>query len=146
VVDETGRIRLIPSPDVTVWWGHGIATHHEIKHKNATTDGYFGLEEYRVNSLLEFMQKTGQEVYYTIHDHDKSGGRHATANDIKHWIALSLDALVKGIDKKRLSPSYRNGQKSDEMTYYWERSRFSTLEEEFDNLSVFSRPSFYSTK
>ena len=138
VVDPGGVVRWSPSPDVTAWWGRGITSHHEIKHKNATTNGQFGLEEYRVNSLSDFMQRVGQEVHYTIHDHDCCGGPNAILNDIKHWVTMSLEALIRCVDSKRNSPSYRNGQRVMEMTYYWHRSRFNTLEDEFDNLAYFA--------
>jgi hypothetical protein len=139
VVDPGGVIRLSPSADVSVWWGRGITTHHEIKHKNATRGGLFGLERYRINSLCEFMQRVGQDVHYTIHDHDCSGGPHGEVNDIKHWLTLSLQALLSDVDDKRKSASYRNSDRVMEMTYYWHRSRFNTLEDEFDNLTYFAR-------
>ena len=139
VVDPGGVIRWSPSPDVTVWWGKGITSHHEVKHKNATSSGLFGLEEYRVNSLKEFMQRVGQDVHYTIHDHDCSGGRNGKENDIKHWVTLSLDALCRDVHDTRPSPTWRNGKRVMEMTYYWHRSCFNTLEDEFDNLLYFAR-------
>lgn len=140
VVDPGGVIRWSPSPDVTVWWGgNGITSHHECKHKNATANGFFGLEEYRVNSLREFMQRVGQEVQYTIHDHDCSGGPNGSENDIKHWVTLSLEALCRDVHERRRSPTYRNGRRVMEMTYYWHRSCFNTLEDEFDNLLYFAR-------
>jgi hypothetical protein len=139
VVDPGGVIRWSPSPDASVWWGRGITSHHEIKHKNATRSGHFGLEEYRVNSLCEFMQRVGQDVHYTIHDHDCSGGPLSPENDIKHWVTLSLQALLADVDDKRQSPTYRSDRRVMEMTYYWHRSRFNTLEDEFDNLTYFAR-------
>ena len=135
VTNCEGSIRWIPLPDVSVYWSMGIASHHEIKHKNATRDGYFGLEEYRVNSLLEFMHLSGQEVYYTIHDHDFSDGRHGRLNDIKHWLTMSMGALADDVARKSYSSSYRNGQTARELTYYWHRSQFDALQDVFDNIA-----------
>lgn len=135
VVELESIDRGITSPDVTVYWGSSVVSHHEIKHKNATRDGCFGLEEYRVKSLLEFMQRSGQDVYYTIHDHDFSDGRDGKVNDIRHWLTSSLSALLKDVLRKSDSPSYRNGKKVDELTYYWNRSQFGFLENMFNEIA-----------
>ena len=135
VVEPESIDRGITSPDVTVYWGSSVVSHHEIKHKNATRDGCFGLEEYRVKSLLEFMKRSGQDVYYTIHDHDFSDGRDGKVNDIKHWLTSSLSELLKDVLRKSDSPSYRNGKKVDELTYYWNRSQFGFLENMFNEIA-----------
>jgi hypothetical protein len=133
-VQPDGRIVWRPSPDVTVWHGRGIESHHEIKHKNAHRGMLFGLEEYRLESLLDFKRNTGQGVYYTIHDHDCSGGRLGTNNDIKHWVTQTIESLSKDCDDRFLCPTYRNGKRVKEMIRFWHRSRFDELEDVLDNI------------
>lgn len=133
-VQPDGRIMWRPSPDVTVWHGRGITTHVEIKHKNAHRGAFFGLEQYRLESLMEFHAKSGQPVYYTIHDHDCSGGRFGIVNDIKHWLTQTIESLSKDYDKKFLCPTWRNGKRVEEMTVFWHRSRFDYLEDVLDNI------------
>ena len=138
VVELESIDRGITSPDVTVYWGSSVVSHHEIKHKNPTQYGCFGLEEYRVKSLLEFMQLSGQDVYYTIHDHALSDGRYGKVNDIRHWFTRSLSVLLKDVQGKCCSPSYRNGKKTDELIYYWDRSQFAALEDVFNEIADLS--------
>lgn len=138
-VQPDGRITWRPSPDVTAWHGRGITTHHEIKHKNAHRGVLFGLEEYRLASLLEFQRRSGQGVYYTIHDHDCSGGRLSPLNDIKHWVTQTVESLSKNLDDKFPCPTYRNGKRVTEMTLFWHRSRFDELEDVLDNIESASR-------
>lgn len=133
-VQPDGRIVWRPSPDVSVWHGHGIEGHHEIKHKNAYRQALFGLEEYRLDSLLDFQSNAGESVYYTIHDHDCSGGRLGSHNDIKHWITQTVKSLNKTFDDRFLCPTYRNGKRVKEMTRFWHRSRFDELEDVLDNI------------
>ena len=133
-VQPDGRIVWRPSPDVTAWHGRGITTHHEIKHKNAHRGAIFGLEEYRLESLVEFQTKSGQPVYYTIHDHDCSGGRFGITNDIKHWLTQTIESLSREWDDKFRCPTWRNGKRVKEMTVFWHRSRFDYLEDVLDNI------------
>jgi hypothetical protein len=98
-------------PDVTLWSAPG--EHHEIKHKNPMPDGYYGLEVYRWKALIWFAKETGQNVMYTIHDHDLAGGPNVNVNKIYHWLTgnvLELDAY------KQLSSwrSFIGGRLSDE--------------------------------
>lgn len=135
-VQPDGRIVWRPSPDVTAWHGCGIETHHEIKHKNAHRGVLFGLEEYRLDSLCNFQCKSGADVYYTIHDHDCNGGRDCLANDIKHWITQTVEALSKECDDKFRCLTYRNGRPVKAMTRFWHRSRFDQLEDVLDNIEL----------
>jgi hypothetical protein len=137
-VQPDGRIIWRPLPDVTVSHGRGVTVHHEIKHKNAHKGFLFGLEEYRLNSLLRFSSQSGQGVYYTIHDHDCSGGKHGLLNDIKHWITQTVDSLAANYDEKWPCPTYRNGARVQEMTLFWHRSRFEPLEDVLENITYFS--------
>jgi hypothetical protein len=138
-VQPDGRIVCRPSPDVTAWHGRGITTHHEVKHKNAYRGVMFGLEEYRLQSLLEFQNKSGQGTYYTIHDHDCSGGRGSAVNDVKHWITQTIESLAKDFDDKFPCPTYRNGRREKAMTLFWHRSRFDELEDVLENIEIASQ-------
>lgn len=104
-------------PDITIWTAPG--QHHEIKHKNPTRSGRFGLEAYRFHALLDFAKITKQAIMYTIHNHDLSGGRNSPDNHITHWFT----ANVKDLDDKFFvsnNPSWVNGKKVDNVTtYYW---------------------------
>lgn len=96
-------------PDVTIWTYPG--QHHEIKHKNPTSGGRYGLERYRFDALLAFARETQQDVMYTIHNHDLSGGRNGTVNSIDHWFTvnvLHLDGEWQHIDENGVS--YVNGK------------------------------------
>lgn len=89
-------------PDVTIWSAPG--EHHEIKHKNRTRDGMYGLEEYRVNALVRFANTTAQRVYYTIHDWEIAGATSSAdeiANDIEHWFCADIAVLCRSATKTR---------------------------------------------
>lgn len=104
-------------PDVTVWTAPG--QHHEIKHKNPTRSGGFGLEAYRFHALLRFAKVTGQAVLYTIHNHDLSGGRDSAVNDLRHWLTADVRAL-DGKYTTAHNSSWVNGAKADGLSlYYW---------------------------
>lgn len=137
-VGHDGEVAWRSSPDVTVWHGRSVTTHHEIKHKNAHAGLVFGLERYRFDALIEFQKNTGQTVYYTIHDHDSGGGRDGTENDIKHWVTQTIESLASDHDYEWPCPTYRAGMKVEEMTLFWRRSRFDPLEDVLDNISHFA--------
>jgi len=104
-------------PDVVIWTSPG--EHHEVKHKNPTRFGTFGLEVYRFESLLRFAEETKQDVMYTIHNHDLSGGRDGKVNYIIHWVTanvLDLDGTWKG---EYWGPSWVNGKEKRVPIYYW---------------------------
>lgn len=114
-------------PDVTVWTAPG--QHHEIKHKNPTTWGMFGLEEYRLNALLAFTSETEQDVMYTIHNHDLSGGRDAQVNKIEHWLTVNVLDLAGAWKKKTPGFSWVDGQKKTVAICYWPTNMWSSLTE-----------------
>ncbi|NBX72775.1 MAG: hypothetical protein EBQ89_00560 [Alphaproteobacteria bacterium] len=135
-VQPCGTIVWSPSPDVTAWHGMGITTHHEIKHKNAHRGVLFGLEVYRIEYLQRFQSRVGQGVYYTIHDHDCSGGKYGTTNDIKHWVTQTIESLAKECDDEFSCATYRNGKKVKELMRFWHRSRFDQFEDVLDNIEM----------
>lgn len=120
----TNRNKII-LPDVTIW--SAPAQHHEVKHKAPTRLGEFGLEAYRFNSLLRFYQITGQEVYYTIHNHAWSGGRYSTINKPEHWVTASIPSLQWTVQQERTGYSWINGEKSETNILYWKVDLFFPL-------------------
>jgi hypothetical protein len=112
-------------PDVVIWTYPG--QHHEIKHKNPMRNGCFGLERYRYEALRAFAAETRQDVFYTIHNHDLSGGRDAKENKIAHWLTVSIVALDKKWTSERRLASWVNGESCDVITYFWPASLWSPL-------------------
>lgn len=119
-----GKAYLLP--DITVWSAPG--EHHEIKHKAPTSFNTFGLERYRLQSLVWFANETQQPVFYTIHNHALNGGRDNLNNDIEHWITQNVLVLHQHVDKESIGPSYVNGQKEHVSICYWQATRFISLE------------------
>lgn len=108
-------------PDVTIWTAPG--EHHEIKHKNPfddwTNGPSYGLEVYRFNALLWFAKETGQNVMYTIHNHNKAGGRDVKENNIEHWETANVLYLNNKWHTCRAGSSWVNGQRKEVDIYYW---------------------------
>lgn len=108
-------------PDVTVWSAPG--EHHEIKHKDPFNDWEngpsYGLEVYRFNALLRFAEATGQTILYTVHNHQKAGGRDIKDNDIAHWEVANVKHLNNKWHTCRDGFSYVNGSKKVVPIYYW---------------------------
>lgn len=113
-----------PLPDVTIWTCP--PSHHEIKHKNPTTSGKYGLEVYRYESLRNFALENGFPVYYTIHNHDLSGGREITKNNIDHWETVDIRNL-KGREILSSTNSYVNGVAKIVEIYFWPKSLWFPL-------------------
>jgi hypothetical protein len=106
-------------PDVTLWAAGGH--HHEIKHKApwGRSQLFFGLEKYRFNALLAFVDM-GNDVYYTIHRHDWAGGRDVRENHIEHWVTAHIahlhDAIESGRALSSSWSSWMNGRKKDNVS------------------------------
>lgn len=114
-------------PDVTIWSAPG--EHHEIKHKNQTPDGCYGLEVYRLDSLVEFARTTGQTVLYTIHDWEIAGAatsRSPVRNDLRHWFAADVRDLAQRSTKGGRGYSYVRGVRCEVEMRYWTASRYFT--------------------
>lgn len=112
-------------PDVTIWSAPG--EHHEIKHKNRTRDGMYGLEDYRVNALVRFANTTRQRVCYTIHDWEIAGAASSgeeIANDIRHWFYADIAVLCRGATKTREDWTYYNGGQRRMPVRYWTAERY----------------------
>ena len=127
-------------PDVTVWTAPG--EHHEIKHKNPTKARSFGLEEYRFKALVWFAEETKQRVFYTIHNHDLSGGKHSTTNDIDHWVTISVGSLEMllndGVAKTWPGTSWCGGKKQEGVPIiYWPADAWTPLRDLWDPQPLF---------
>lgn len=120
-------------PDVTIWCCP--AQHHEIKHKDPTRSGCYGLEVYRFEALKRFANLTGEPVYYTIHDHHQAGGKHERENRLSDWCTAQvcdLDGAWTGIYP---FPSYVNGERRDRVpTYLWPVDLWQPLDELWESI------------
>jgi hypothetical protein len=123
---ENGQKRHVILPDVVVWSCPG--QHHEIKHKNPTRRGEFGLEAYRFDSLRWFQKTTKQPVFYTIHNHDQAGGRDGKENLLEHWVTASVSILDGTWTREdEHGTSYCNGRATKTKILYWETDLFAPL-------------------
>jgi len=123
-------------PDITVWTYPG--QHHEIKHKNPTKRyGNFGLELYRLDALVWFAKETRQDVMYTIHNHDLSGGRNGKENKLEHWFTVDvLDLVGKECFIGEHTDSYVNGGPKNRTIYYWKPNLWKPLSMYWGNSEV----------
>lgn len=112
-------------PDVTVWTAPG--EHHEIKHKDPTKFGSFGLEVYRFDALRWFAHETGQAVLYTIHNHALAGGRDVEENDLAHWITVDVRELDGQWSGTFPGFSWVNGQRKKVDIHYWDQDLWQPL-------------------
>ncbi len=118
-----GKLDGIITPDVTIWTSPG--EHHEIKHKNLARNGRFGLEEYRLESLVRFANETQQNVMYTIHDH--KGNREDRTNRREDWITASVLRLATATKTKSMTESWVNSKKKLVPIFYWMPQLFEPL-------------------
>ena len=111
--------RTLTLPDITIWSYPG--QHHEIKHKAPTPKGWFGLEVYRFNALMEFARETRQNVLYTIHNHQLAGGRDVDTNDIQHWLTANvLELEEEQLFTQQNGTSWVSGKKQTGIPiHYW---------------------------
>lgn len=128
---HNGKYHPMTLPDITVWSKPG--EHHEIKHKDATKRGYFGLEKYRLDALSWFRHETGQRVFYTIHDYNEQLGatrkerKMNVKNDPLHWVTCDVEELEQTIAFTDLGPSWVGGEERIVPRCFWHKSRFIPL-------------------
>ena len=133
---DGGKYHTATLPDITLWTRPG--EHHEIKHKDQTKDGKFGLERYRVDALRWFAEETGQSVYYTIHCYDfvqlptRKERKHCRENNASHWITASImDLLMLEYETIASGPravSWVAGERKENVEIcYWPSSGFFLL-------------------
>lgn len=125
--DDNNKWNHYTLPDITIWTAPG--EHHEIKHKAPTAWGAFGLEEYRLNSLVRFALETRQLVMYTIHDHSRCGGRYSTINRIDDWITADVLTLANSIYHTQANgTSWVNGKRREDVAiHYWKIDAFMPI-------------------
>lgn len=124
--DDSKKLNVYTLPDVTVW--SAPTEHHEVKHKNPTRGGEFGLEKYRFDALVHFARETQQDVLYTIHNHDLSGGPDVRINDATHWIAANVLDLNESNYRVSFGSSWIAGVRHDNVKIlYWRTSLWSPL-------------------
>jgi hypothetical protein len=116
--------RPIILPDITIWSGDGA--HHEIKHKDPAKHYRFGLEVYRLESLLAFAKITGEPVYYTIHNW-RAMGRNHKYNRLCDWVTCNVHRLNEERSKPELGPSWVNGKVMEVDILYWPLYLFKPL-------------------
>lgn len=125
---QNGKYHSFLLPDITLWSAPG--EHHEVKHKNPTRSGKFGLEKYRLEALIWFMCETRQNVFYTIHDHSLAGGREVKENRIEDWITVNILDLESSPDREeKRGPTWCNGQRIEAIIYYWPTTCWIPLED-----------------
>lgn len=120
-------------PDATVWTAPG--EHHEIKHKEPTRSGCYGLEQYRLKALWDFRRETEQRVFYTIHDWRLAGvsdSHDPMPNLIEHWRTVDIEILVDYVRTKQTSKcswnTYVNAQWEIRPGYFWPVALWQPLE------------------
>ena len=121
-------------PDVTIWTYPG--QYHEIKHKNPTKKGSFGLEEYRLKALLAFAEETQQDVMYTIHNHDLTGGKEELVNAIDHWVTVNVNSLVGTQAGTWNGASWVDGVKRFVPICYWPAELWQPLTEYWQEMEM----------
>lgn len=120
---SNGEWRRTILPDITLWSAPG--EHHEIKHKSPTDSGYYGLEEYRLESLVHFAKETKQRVFYTIHDWSVPG-RDCTENCVTDWMTCEIGALINS-GQRAYFDSWVNGEKKRVPGRFWARHFWQPL-------------------
>ena len=120
---RNGRWKSLIAPDVSLL--DSPAEHHEVKHKTVTTQGCFGLEEYRFESLLELARETQEGVFLTVHDHH--GYRDCLDNKIEDWVTANILDLARHRTRPTPGRSYVDGKIETVKIYYWPVALFIPL-------------------
>ena len=122
-------------PDVVIWQLPGQL--HEIKHKCPTAKHKtYGLEVYRFESLIGFMEETDQNIYYTIHDWKLAGGRAIKENHLDHWVTVHIRELMGKQRGPFWGASYVNGERKEVQIFYWDANLWYSLQQLWEaNLS-----------
>jgi hypothetical protein len=107
-------------PDVAVWSAPG--EHHEVKHKDPTRFGCYGLELYRLEALVAFAEEVQQAVLYTIHDWRLAGAATSAdemPNRIEDWRTVDVRELAAAGAPATPMPTYLNGDPATVPGAYW---------------------------
>lgn len=150
-IADDGSYRTLILPDFVIWSFPG--QHHEIKHKEPAKAGKrrgcYGLERYRFDSLKHFQSICQQRVFYTIHDHERAGGKFVEENRIDDWLTISIsdmDGAHECVDQN--GKSWCNGKPIQTEILYWHQSLFvplaSVLDEGFEQSVLPTNPLYAS--
>ncbi len=128
-----GRHHTVTMPYVTILTTPG--EHHEVKHKDPTQYGKFGLEVYRFNALVWILRETGQNVYYTIHNYAlqpekiREERKHNPLCYKTHWVTASIEELIDNISiRGNHCPSLIGGKITANVPqYFWDKGIFRPL-------------------
>jgi len=103
----------------------------EVKHKAPTRFNCYGLEEYRLQSLLTLQNYVKGIVLYVIHDHSLNGGVHNKENNIDHWKCIEANELDKTYENRSWGKSLVNGELKRVPICYWNCNMWILLKEYF---------------
>jgi hypothetical protein len=135
-IGENGKIHTSPLPDVTVFHGLGRESNHELKHKNPTSCGQFGLEVYRFEAMLQHATDAFGGANYTIHDWQKNGGKVVLSNDIHHWVTASFLDLKEPDGYSTEWGSWVDGRWTENVPmYFWNQKRFLPLSDFLNDIA-----------
>ena len=145
-IDESGAYKTLVLPDFVIWSFPG--QHHEIKHKEPAKKGKrrgcYGLERYRFDSLKHFQSACKQQVYYTIHDHARAGGKHVQTNRPEDWLTIAVDDMEGTHEVAEEGTSWCNGEPITTEILYWHQSLFvplaTVLDEGFERAVLPTNP------
>ena len=106
------------SPDVWVLRRGNKQYAVEVKHKTVASNGCYGFELYRQESMLQIEsnytnQYGGVVALYVVHNHAMAGGKFERKSKIEHWHVQRLRRLAK-IAKSGMSKTYRRSQVTDD--------------------------------
>jgi len=115
------------APDVFFGRKHQVLF-GEIKHKSPNKHSNYGIEEYRVEHIVNLSEASYIPYLYVIHDWQDAGGKDINENQLQHWYAQSFRILLERDYKIFPGTSYRNGKVSKENVYYFPKKKFESLE------------------
>lgn len=129
-IADDGSYRTLILPDFVIWSFPG--QHHEIKHKSPAKSGprrgCYGLERYRFDSLKHFQAICQQQVFYTIHDHERAGGKFVEENRVEDWLTVSISDMDGTHEYAEPNgTSWCNGKQIQTEILYWHQSLFVPL-------------------
>ena len=118
-----------PYWDFLLTYPDGHQEHHEIKNKRPTSRREYGLEEHRLQGMLE-RSSLALPIFYTIHDWELAGAstsREPMLNRMGDWRTVAIDALG---DLDRFDPrgkTYYGGKLAYLPMWFWYAHKWSPL-------------------
>lgn len=120
------------SPDVWMLRRGAVQYACEVKHKNPTAQGMYGLEVYRADGLVLLGEKYQNEFgrvlpLYVIHDWTNNGNRDSKRNVLDDWVCESIFALQPYISGTHNGATYYHESVVTRPINYYEAARFQPL-------------------